>query len=268
MYCGYTIRGDNPNRRWQNGCGYLNKHNGEYVQRLFARAILKYGWDNFNHEIIASNLTESEAKNFETIVIDKLKLRNPNFGYNLTNGGEGTKGWTISEETRQKFRDRQKGKSGELSPRYGKKHTKESREKISRSHKEKTNEYQRIKICQYTKQGEFVNEFEYSGVASEQTGISRSSIENCLCKLSKTAGGYIWRRSNEKLTDEDIVWVNSRKQHARKNSLQTEQWFDKKSKKYKVRFKKDGKYVCCKTYLTKEEADTAVYNYKNNKESW
>lgn len=202
MYCGYTIRGDNPNRRWQNGCGYLNKHNGEYVQRLFARAILKYGWDNFDHEIIASNLTESEAKNFETIVINKLKLRNPNFGYNLTNGGEGTKGWTISEETRQKFRDRQKGKSGELSPRYGKKHTKESKEKISRSHYGIAHINQRIRIYQYTKQGECVGEFEYPGIASEQTGISRSAIANCLCGLSYTAGGYIWTKTNdnEKIT--------------------------------------------------------------------
>ena len=43
------------NKRWHNGAGYKG-------QPKFYRAIQKYRWSGFDHEIIASNLTESEAK--------------------------------------------------------------------------------------------------------------------------------------------------------------------------------------------------------------
>lgn len=34
----------NPKRRWKNGNGYKTQ--------LFGKAINKYGWDNFTHEIL------------------------------------------------------------------------------------------------------------------------------------------------------------------------------------------------------------------------
>lgn len=46
-YVGITAQ--NPINRWQNGLGYRrNKH--------FWDAILKYGWDNFDHLILYSGL--------------------------------------------------------------------------------------------------------------------------------------------------------------------------------------------------------------------
>ena len=47
VYIGITSQ--EPERRWQNGYGYA-------TQQLFWRAIQKYGWDNFKHEIIAEKL--------------------------------------------------------------------------------------------------------------------------------------------------------------------------------------------------------------------
>lgn len=88
-YVGLTKHGDNPNKRWKNGNGYLDKNkNGEYNQPYIANAILKYGWDNFEHEIIASNLTKEEAKHFEEIIISKLNTRDHSNGYNISSGGE------------------------------------------------------------------------------------------------------------------------------------------------------------------------------------
>ena len=59
-----------PIKRWHiNGTGYKPKKNN--VSR-FWNAIEKYGWDNFEHEIIASNLTLKEANQFETLLITKL----------------------------------------------------------------------------------------------------------------------------------------------------------------------------------------------------
>lgn len=81
-----------PERRWgKNGCNYSgSKH--------FFGAIQKYGWDNFDHEIIASNLTLEEANNFESLLIQKLNTQNPNKGYNIAFGGDNKE---PSEETKK-----------------------------------------------------------------------------------------------------------------------------------------------------------------------
>lgn len=82
-------------KRWQNGLGYRK-------QPLFFNAILKYGWDNIQHRIIKTDLSESEAKKLEQKLIKKLDSFRYN-GYNLTLGGEGTVGKIVSEETKQKI---------------------------------------------------------------------------------------------------------------------------------------------------------------------
>ena len=69
VYIGITY---NIKRRWYDGNGYLHKKkNGKYNQPLFARAILKYGWDNFTHEILVEpyfcmySFSNSHACSFE-----------------------------------------------------------------------------------------------------------------------------------------------------------------------------------------------------------
>lgn len=69
-------------RRSQNGEGYN-------TQRVFYRAIQKYGWDNFKHEILAENLTHDEACKKEMYYIDLYKSNQNQFGYNVTAGGDG-----------------------------------------------------------------------------------------------------------------------------------------------------------------------------------
>ena len=58
-YVGITSR--KLSYRWNSGKGYKG-------QPKFYNAICKYGWDNFDHEIISSNLTENEAKSFEILL--------------------------------------------------------------------------------------------------------------------------------------------------------------------------------------------------------
>ena len=98
-YVGITRR--KPETRWNNGYGYLyNNH--------FYSAIKKYGWDGFSHDVIASNLTKDEAENFEKILILKLKSYQREFGYNNDMGGNST--GKISEQTRRKMSECQKGR--------------------------------------------------------------------------------------------------------------------------------------------------------------
>ena len=79
VYIGQTMQ-ENPQKRWQSGNGYKS-HN-----TIFYKAIQKYGWDNFSHEIIESNIqTQREANEKEIYWIsfyDAFKN-----GYNATLGG-------------------------------------------------------------------------------------------------------------------------------------------------------------------------------------
>ena len=104
-YVGQTCR--KPEKRWNGGHGYK-----ENV--YFWNAIQKYGWDNFEHEVIASNLTKEEADNFEILLIEKLNLLDKNYGYNLREGGSHGH---LLEETKRKLREANSGKNH---PMYGK----------------------------------------------------------------------------------------------------------------------------------------------------
>lgn len=75
--------------RWKDGQGYN-------TQTVFYRAILKYGWDNFDHKILYDNLSYEEAIQKERECIIKYKTWvefNDSQGYNmsLTNTGPTTK---------------------------------------------------------------------------------------------------------------------------------------------------------------------------------
>jgi group I intron endonuclease len=100
-YVGITCK--KPERRWQNGNGY--KH-----QLAFYRAIIKYGWDNITHEIIADGLTEDKAKAMEIELISMYRTQNSHYGYNCTAGGDGSTGFYPSEETRAKMSAARVGK--------------------------------------------------------------------------------------------------------------------------------------------------------------
>ena len=115
-----------PEQRWKNGKGYVRN---EY----FYRAIQKYGWDNFEHEVVLVNLTKEQAEMFEVEMIKYYRSNQKEFGYNIEGGGNLHK--EVSEETRQKVRESKLGnknpnfgKCGKLNPFYGKHHTEEMKE--------------------------------------------------------------------------------------------------------------------------------------------
>lgn len=88
------ITSNSVKRRWANGAGYANC-------RLFNRAIQKYGWDKFEHQVVATGLSKEDAMIEERRLISKFKSNQAEFGYNLTTGGEVNK--KISEETRKRL---------------------------------------------------------------------------------------------------------------------------------------------------------------------
>lgn len=101
-YIGITSQ--KVNRRWHAGYGYKqNSH--------FFRAIMKYGWDNFEHSILDEHLTKNEACELEQYYIKKYKTRNHKHGYNHTIGGDcGAKGYKMTPEAIKKLRKANLGK--------------------------------------------------------------------------------------------------------------------------------------------------------------
>lgn len=101
VYIGITSQ--KVEKRWQNG-----EH---YKTQIFYRAIQKYGWSNFKHEILFTNLTKEEACQKEIELIAFYKSNQREFGYNLSKGGEsGMSGFVHSEEAKRKMSEAHRGK--------------------------------------------------------------------------------------------------------------------------------------------------------------
>lgn len=86
--------------RWRKGNGYKSC-------TLLNKAIQKYGWDNFTHEILAICEDEKSADELEKYFIQFYNCIAPN-GYNLDLGGNVNK--HMSEETKKKISEANRGK--------------------------------------------------------------------------------------------------------------------------------------------------------------
>lgn len=87
----FGITSTSLNARFQNGRGYSGC-------RYFNFAIQKYGWDNFEHEIISDNLTREEAMSLEELLVFFNMTQDSRYGYNIKDGGDIPLG--MSEEGR------------------------------------------------------------------------------------------------------------------------------------------------------------------------
>ena len=86
IYIGVT---NNTKLRWSaNGSQYRDTSK-EGNRRPFWNAIKKYGWDNFEKEVIIRNLTKEQAYEKEVQMIKIFNSTNRNIGYNLSPGGNG-----------------------------------------------------------------------------------------------------------------------------------------------------------------------------------
>lgn len=157
MGCIYIFR-----NLYNNKC-YIGKCHGDVAIRykdhirgkgsvLLKRAIDKYGISNFSFHILHDSILDKFLDNYEIEAIRKYNTVSPN-GYNLTHGGDGGKKSETSRRKQSETRKRLGLSRGENNPmknkntriknaaaqkgkakvsRIGKKHSKETREKISK----------------------------------------------------------------------------------------------------------------------------------------
>jgi len=174
IYVGQTVYGDNPKRRWKSGNGYR-------TQRYFWRAIQKYGWDGFEHEVVASNLTREEANNFEMLLIKKLDTANPLFGYNITFGGDGVLGTHPTKKQINKQKNAMKKYYSD------EKYIKKMQDVAPKR-----------AVHQFTLSGKFISTYVSAMEAQRQTGIHNGDISKCAFGKIAHVKDYIF------LFDEDV----------------------------------------------------------------
>lgn len=89
----------------------IKNHKKLYGDSLFHRAIKKYSFDGFDYDVI-ERVDESLLNQQEIYWISYYKSNDIQFGYNLTSGGEGTRGYKYTEEQRQRRSEQSKGTTG------------------------------------------------------------------------------------------------------------------------------------------------------------
>lgn len=195
-----------PEHRWgKNGNGYSGCP-------YFYSAIEKYGWDNFEHEIIKTGLTLEEANALESSLISEYDSMNPKRGYNLQSGGDN---YEFSEIALKNISAAQKKRFESPEERRklsncmgGKHHSDKTKQKLSNIHLNKT-QPNSILTDQYSINGEFIKTWRSRRNAAKCLGINTSDIYECCNGIQKTAGGFIWRNHSDLLTEEYLEWCTS-----------------------------------------------------------
>ena len=207
IYIGITSQ--KPEQRWgSQGCNYKSSPH-------FYSAIQKYGWDNFEHNILFIDLTKEQACLKEQELIKEYNSMNREFGYNLTSGGDI---FTMNEETKQKISQAMIGNQNGLghpcseekkekisNAQKGRKFTEEHKQKLSEAAKNRhvpcSEEKKQILKEKSHKKSVYCEEldkiFESVQECSRQLGIPATNISKLCNGRGKTLKGYHLRYYND-----------------------------------------------------------------------
>lgn len=192
VYIGFDS--DWPNRM------RIHKSASKKQDGKFYRAIRKHGWDSFEWSPIYQSHDKEHTLNvMENLFIEEYDSFHN--GYNSTLGGDGSFGMIVSEETKKKVSMTHKGKKlspehieilrekgkkliGDKNPMFGKKLSKEHKDKISNSSKgiskPMTEEHKKNLKC-HTNNSTKVS-CPHCGKEGQLTNMKRWHFDNCKTK--------------------------------------------------------------------------------------
>ena len=207
VYIGITSQ--KPEQRWgSQGCNYKSSPH-------FYSAIQKYGWDNFEHNILFTELTKEQACLKEQELIKEYNSMNREFGYNSTSGGDI---FTMNEETKQKISQAMMGNQNNLghpcseekkkkisNAQKGREFTEEHKQKLSEAAKNRhvpcSEEKKQILKEKSHKKSVYCEEldkiFESVQECGRQLGIPATNISKLCNGRGKTLKGYHLRYYND-----------------------------------------------------------------------
>jgi len=218
VYIGIT--GQKPERRWRGGEGYKGTP--------FYNAILKYGWENISHEVLANGLSKEEACEMEIEAIREHESQDRERGYNVLAGGDvpladcpasvrekmrvksfekwarddykqshiGNEHWTHKNGYCEKSIEAMRQSN------LGRKRTPEQveflREKGRKQKRLRGKDNKKsIPILCISKDGDVVGKFFGAMEAERETGVCFQNIFKVCNGERKSAGGFVWRYAEE-----------------------------------------------------------------------
>ena len=207
IYIGITSQ--KPEDRWgSQGCNYKSSPH-------FYSAIQKYGWNNFEHNILFTGLTKEQACLKEQELIKQFDSMNREHGYNSTSGGDT---FSMNEETKQKISQAMMGNKNGLGhpcseekkkkiseAQRGREFTKEHKQKLSEAAKNRhvpcsEDKKQILKEKSHKKPvycEELDKVFESVQECGRQLGIPATNISKLCNGRGKTLKGYHLRYYND-----------------------------------------------------------------------
>lgn len=182
VYIGVTKQ--NTEKRFQNGYGY------KYFNKEFWEDIQKFGWNNFDHEILETGLSKDAVSEREEYFVNLYHSNDSEFGYNKIGGGFRTKRPDVSE--------RMKKRVGVLNPNYGKPAPSKTREALldrARKGQFGKNNPIAVSVLQFGKNGEFIKKYASIADAERELNLSRNSthIVECCQGKRKSSNGFVWK---------------------------------------------------------------------------
>lgn len=195
-YIGQTVKTTQYGRSVSDGSGY--KH-----CPAFWRAIQKYGWENFEYEVLAKVKSQEEADELEKKYIAMFQSNNPEYGYNITAGGKDSTDYEYLQRLEKMKEMWDSGATvAEIQKTFNiKKATLsydlmragiDGKERIKRS----AGQYLAKETYQYDLNFNLVAVYGSTGEAEKETGITnirRACKQNLeKGKLKHKAGGFYW----------------------------------------------------------------------------
>lgn len=186
------------------------KHHNQHLQSAWD----KYGEESFVFEILEEHNNEY-LHSFENFWCNLLDSHNREFGYNidLTNPNKKT---NLNKETIEKIRISNTGREVSIETRnklrdinLGKKYSDETIEILKNSAKNKS-------VSVYSKDGSFIKKYKSIRECGRQMSIDSSHICKCIKNKFNIVNGYIFKYSNDILTQEEIVYRNSKSNDSKK----------------------------------------------------
>lgn len=206
--------------------------NGYKTQQLFYRAIQKYGWENFIHIVVIENLSKNDACELEKLFIQQLKSNNPEYGYNISNGGS--------------------------TPTLGFHHTEYAKKKIS--------ENSSIPVDQYDINGNLIKSWSSMREAEKACGSDGSSIAKCCKGIYKTSKGFVWRYKGESFDKYSLKKYSQPKQRIKvkqysKDGMLLKIWDSITEAAQELKLSTSSITGCCKGKKGHKSAGKYVWRY-------
>lgn len=154
-------------------------------------------------------MSHDEAVLLERELIQKYRTKDPKYGYNQTDGGEGLFGYSVSEETRRKQSERRQGLNA---PGFNKHPDEAVRAKMSGSNKnrsfnqdtrQKMSKQKQRQVYQYSLAGELIAVFPSVSDVNKILGVNIGNVCACARYTIPTAAGFFW--SYKPIEDPQII---------------------------------------------------------------